>query len=304
MAIFISYARPDSEFVDRLAAHLIRDGANVWIDRWELRVGDSITSRIEAAINDASALIVVLSQASAQSDWCKREINAGLVRELEERRIVVLPLLLEECELPLFLRDKLYADFRSDFDEGLKTTLKAVAHLTSETQGRIDQGDDGHVDWALDWFQKHDEPFEMRFTFVNHGTDLPISVLTTISLTANDVATRRYLQFHEAGLGWIGRHVIIELLADFIDLNPGSLQMVLEDQFEKTKSVTVGDPRLGIRYDVSVSARWLGQETGNDLFIDPGGLLVQAREQGRRNRRPMSETDKRRMAEILASPIR
>ena len=79
--------------------------------------------RIQDAISEAAGLIVVLSKASVASEWCRKELSAGLIRELEEKRVILLPVLIEECKIPLFLRDKKWADFRSDFKEGLKQVL-------------------------------------------------------------------------------------------------------------------------------------------------------------------------------------
>ena len=147
MPIFISYSRSDKDFVDKLAANLVANKAWVWVDRWELKVGDSLINKIQEAIQEASALLVVLSNASVSSEWCKKELTAGLVRELEEKRIIVLPVLLEDCQIPLFLRDKLYADFRSDFDEGLRAVLDATARITTEGRGRI-EAPEFFTDWA------------------------------------------------------------------------------------------------------------------------------------------------------------
>jgi hypothetical protein len=133
MPIFISYSHQERDFVDTLSYHLVKAKAHVWVARWELRVGDSLLNRIESAIQSASALLVILSEASTKSEWCRKELTAGLVRELEERRVVVLPVLLEECTVPLFLRDKLYADFRTDFDAGLRAVLESVARVTNDS---------------------------------------------------------------------------------------------------------------------------------------------------------------------------
>jgi hypothetical protein len=110
--IFISYSHADEAFVHKLAAHLVRHNANVWIDSWELNVGDSLIQRIQQAIQESSALLIVLSKASAESDWCKKELNAGLMRELDERRVLALPVLVENCGIPMFLRERMYADLR------------------------------------------------------------------------------------------------------------------------------------------------------------------------------------------------
>ncbi len=84
MPILISYAHEDKEFAEKLAVHLVRQKAHVWIDQWELKVGDSILEKIQSAIKTASALLIVLSKASVASEWCRRELSAGLMRELEE----------------------------------------------------------------------------------------------------------------------------------------------------------------------------------------------------------------------------
>lgn len=86
MPIFISYSRKDSRFVDQLVMNLIRAKHHVWMDRWELNVGDSLTRKIEEALVDSSAILIVLSKNSVKSEWCRRELSASLVRELEERK--------------------------------------------------------------------------------------------------------------------------------------------------------------------------------------------------------------------------
>lgn len=91
MPVFISYSHSDAEIVNKLAAHLVKNNANVWVDTWELNVGDSILNRVQDAIQESSALLVILSKASVQSEWCKKELSAGLMRELDEKRVVVLP---------------------------------------------------------------------------------------------------------------------------------------------------------------------------------------------------------------------
>lgn len=75
---------------------------------------------------------MILSKKSVESAWCKKELNSGLVRELEEKRVIVLPVVINDCEIPLFLREKLYADFRTDYNEGFNAILEAVAGVTNE----------------------------------------------------------------------------------------------------------------------------------------------------------------------------
>lgn len=129
MPIFISYSHEDKVFVDMLARNLVFARHNVWIDRWELGVGDSLTNKIQDVLTSSNAILVVLSKSSVDSAWCKRELTAGLVRELEERRTIVMPCVIDDCVIPLFLRDKLYANFRKDPREAFDLLDRTLSGL-------------------------------------------------------------------------------------------------------------------------------------------------------------------------------
>jgi hypothetical protein len=91
-----------------------------------MRVGDSLVERIQQGIEDSSYLAVILSPRSVNSVWVRREVNAAFAAELERRSVFVLPVLAEDCDIPLFLKDKLYADFRTDYLTGLRAVLRTV----------------------------------------------------------------------------------------------------------------------------------------------------------------------------------
>ncbi|MCJ7662052.1 MAG: toll/interleukin-1 receptor domain-containing protein [Anaerolineales bacterium] len=59
--VFISYSHADSKFVNELADKLNASGVDVWIDKWKIKVGDSITGKINDGIGSSDFLIVVLS---------------------------------------------------------------------------------------------------------------------------------------------------------------------------------------------------------------------------------------------------
>jgi len=64
-------------------------------------------------------VLAVISKKSIESEWVRRELGAALVREFSEKKVVVLPLLLDYCQLPPFLLDKRYVDFRQQHHEKL-----------------------------------------------------------------------------------------------------------------------------------------------------------------------------------------
>lgn len=181
MAIFISYSRQDSRFVDILAANLIKARHHIWLDRWELNLGDSLTQKIEQSLTSSSAILFILSKSSVTSNWCKRELTAGLVRELEEKRTLVMPVVIEDCDIPLFLRDKLYADFRKSPDKAFDLIDRSLARVSNPSMSRTESPDfftDFSYDWKLKNIDYSEETWELRWTFVDHGPNLPYVVVS------------------------------------------------------------------------------------------------------------------------------
>ena len=63
--------------------------------------------------------------ASIDSPWVTRELDIASNREIEEGRVVVLPLLVEKVDLPGFLKGKFYGDFTDD-DQYEKYSISLV----------------------------------------------------------------------------------------------------------------------------------------------------------------------------------
>lgn len=124
--VFISHSSKDRQFARWLAVDLGNKGHVPWLDEWQIRVGDSIPTRIGEGLDSSGALIVVLSEHAVSSRWVEREWQAKYTSEIHDGGIQVLPVLLKECEVPALLRMKKYADFRLDYSEGLRDLLAAL----------------------------------------------------------------------------------------------------------------------------------------------------------------------------------
>lgn len=270
MPIFISYSHQDADFVEKLARQLVRQKLYIWLDKWELNVGDSLIQRIQKAIDTAPGLIVVLSKASVASEWCKKELEGGLVRELEEKRVVVFPVVLEDCELPLFLRGKLFADFRKSFDEGLSTLVQSIARVSSADQGRVEVPD-FHIDWAVDW---HLNPRHtgMQVVLLEHSPLLPYSCFTDVTFPLEGPVAEWFRQEHSADRGETARAELLAVLAEKLAKVP-DLRFRLKNQSPQTMTTECIDVNRGFKFVVRVSCRWLGQDTGRDILVDVGAQL-------------------------------
>src|SRR5262245_52174870 len=98
--LFISHSSRDKEFVRRLAADLQELGHEVWLDEWHVQVGDCIVTKLEHGVSEAQYVVVVMSRDAVQSGWVEREWKAKYWEEVERGQVSVLPVLLQDCEIP------------------------------------------------------------------------------------------------------------------------------------------------------------------------------------------------------------
>jgi hypothetical protein len=123
MKIFISYSSNDKNIVKKFVQSIEDLKIRIWFDQWEIFICDSITSEIQEGLGQSSLLVIVLSNSSTKSPWVQKELNAVLIKEIESKKVVILPALIEHCKIPLLISDKKYADFRSSFEEGILSYL-------------------------------------------------------------------------------------------------------------------------------------------------------------------------------------
>ena len=124
---FFSYSRTDSDFVLKLAKDLREAGAELWLDQLDIKAGSHWDSSIEAALNNAPRLIVILSPASVSSDNVMDEVSFAL-----ETGKTVIPVLLSQCTMPFRLRRLQHIDFTGDYQIGLNQLLEAVGKTAGQ----------------------------------------------------------------------------------------------------------------------------------------------------------------------------
>lgn len=108
--LFLCHSSKDKKFVRRLAEDLTIKGVTVWFDEWEMLPGDSLYEKIQKGIVDSSWFAIILSPHSIESNWCKRELHNALEEEFKRKRIYVIPILYQQCDIPGFLKEKVYVN--------------------------------------------------------------------------------------------------------------------------------------------------------------------------------------------------
>jgi hypothetical protein len=135
--IFISHSSKDKKFVRQLAGDLKDAGLSPWLDEWEIKVGECIAKKIEEGITDADYVVIVLSKNSTESEWFDREWKSVYWDEVNNSKTIILPVLLEDCDIPKLLQTKKYADFRKNYSTAFDALLKAVSPTIKTTTTRV-----------------------------------------------------------------------------------------------------------------------------------------------------------------------
>ena len=123
---FISHNSKDKAFARRLAQELREVGFEPWLDEWSIFAGESISGKVQSAIASSDYFIVILSPSSVGSNWVREELRAALAIRLATKPDFILPILLQDCDLPLFLHDYKYVDFRRSFRGALAEVIRAL----------------------------------------------------------------------------------------------------------------------------------------------------------------------------------
>lgn len=136
--IFISYSKADNYIARKVAEALQTAGLKVWIDDWELQVGDSISQRIEQGVKSSDILLVLLSPDSVSSYWVQKELNAALSIELQDRAITVIPALIRDCDIPLMLADRKFLDLRYNLPDAISLLIKQIGSIPALDYSKLD----------------------------------------------------------------------------------------------------------------------------------------------------------------------
>ncbi len=122
--LFLSHASEDTEWCEMLATRLRNLGVRVWFDKWELRGGDKLERRLNAAMKQSRKMVVVwtASYFADGKEWTRAEAEAFSQLHPDplasERRLI--PVWRADCEIAPLLLSLIRIDFRNDDDFELR----------------------------------------------------------------------------------------------------------------------------------------------------------------------------------------
>lgn len=126
--IFLSHSSNDSNFVERLAKDLVNKDYRVWFDKWEIKISDNIVQKINLGISESDYLALIISKSSVESPWVINEWSSMVITAITEKNAKIIPVLIEDCNVPPLLRPYKYADFRdmNNYEQSFEQLLNAI----------------------------------------------------------------------------------------------------------------------------------------------------------------------------------
>lgn len=263
MGVFISYSSKDKNFVERLSKKLVENRVGVWLDKWEMKPGDSLIDKIQNGLEDSSFLLVVLSNHYVQSEWCRKEQNSGLIKEINSKKVVVIPILLEDCPIPIFLQEKVYADFRGNFDDGFTELFRSLSIIANDHMGRFyNQG--LTVDFAFNWGML-DDSFFVWLDFINFHNKTERTFLLQVEIEGNDVTTKRFEEHLKNNREWIMPEAVLLGLHEHPQLS--SLEIRISNDLPYYNRVAIRDISSEQIFYVTIRGVLTGKDNGGDVLI-------------------------------------
>ena len=116
--IFVSYSSDDRPFALGLVKELQSLGADVWIDQLGIGLGENWDNAIEEALEKSETFMLILSPTSVESQNVQDEVSIAINTKKK-----LVPILIKQCELPMRLQRRQYADLTNDPDKAINDIL-------------------------------------------------------------------------------------------------------------------------------------------------------------------------------------
>ena len=134
--LFLCHSSEDKENVVIPFTKLLEArGVSYWLDQAEIKIGDSISAKIDEGLRGSRYVLAFISKSFLERKWPDRELRSALSRSLGEGSIKVLPVLVGITSKEFFRRYPLLSDIRcailSDDLESLAGEVTEVVSISS-----------------------------------------------------------------------------------------------------------------------------------------------------------------------------
>ena len=164
--IFLSYSRIDGAFALKLAIDLRAMDITVWIDQLDIPAGARWDREVENALQKSETVLVIVSEASANSDNVLNEISYAL-----DQKKKVIPIVIDQTPVPLRITRLQREDFSGDY----ATSLRRFTEHLRPSKSRTD---------ALNTMAEEQIQKQTPSTTCEHDDETPESIWMRVRRTA------------------------------------------------------------------------------------------------------------------------
>jgi outer membrane protein assembly factor BamB len=137
LKVFLSYAKDDYRKAREVYEKLTEQGIEVWMDTEKLLPGAHWDIEIQKALSEADVILLCLSGVSVSKEgYVQKELKEALryAEEKPDGTIFLIPLRLEECEVPWRLREYQWVDWFGE--DGFSLLMKALKAREEDIHSR------------------------------------------------------------------------------------------------------------------------------------------------------------------------
>ena len=138
--VFLSHNSAQKDWTRRLAHRLRQEGLSVFLDEDSIKLGEDIVAAIESGLRFSRHVLLVLSPQAIASTWVALEYSASLYKDPAAADRSLIPILRQDCEIPLLLGRLKYLDARGDdLERHIEHLLGALERVEVEQSSQEPQ---------------------------------------------------------------------------------------------------------------------------------------------------------------------
>lgn len=153
--VAISYAGEDREIAEQIARELRRRGVSVFFDKF-YKVdlwGKSLSIWFKKKYGKSSRFVLVLvSRHYSVKDWANFEFSIARAEEKKREEEFILPVRLDDTEIPGLPSDKAYLDFKKEGVEGIVNCLVQKVKIATSRKTPEQIFREAYEEWMIDGF--------------------------------------------------------------------------------------------------------------------------------------------------------
>ena len=128
MKVFLSFTAQDKPFADKLAEPLRKGRIEPISIDLQITYGTELDVKILKGSPGFDYVVVLLSKTYAASDWLQNEMLAFIALEKLRGTKIIFPIIIEDCDVPVYFKNRIAADFRNaSFEDGVSQLLSQIS---------------------------------------------------------------------------------------------------------------------------------------------------------------------------------